>query len=151
MAALWPACPPGASRSTTTVRFDARTPGAGTSVDLVADRVRSATLNGTELDVSGWTSEHGLPLPDLAEQNELVVDADCRYSVSGEGLGIAESARGDIWHWLRLDGGMIAAAFAADPGWRLFPLAEQALADGGIGDADLILRSFDASASGVDL
>lgn len=72
-------------------------------------------------------------------------------SISGEGLGVAESARGDVWYWLRLDGGMIAAAFAADPSWRLFPLAEQALADGGVGDADLILRSFDASVSGVDL
>ncbi len=73
-------------RSVTTIRFDARTTGAGTFVDLVADRVRSATLNGTELDVAGYTEEHGLALPGLAESNELVVDADCRYSRSGEGL-----------------------------------------------------------------
>jgi Ni,Fe-hydrogenase III large subunit len=72
-------------------------------------------------------------------------------SSGGEGLGVAESPRGDVWHWLRLDGGMIAAAFAADPGWRLFPLAEMALADGGVGDVELILRSFAASASAVDL
>jgi Ni,Fe-hydrogenase III large subunit len=72
-------------------------------------------------------------------------------SSSGEGLGVAESPRGAVWHWLRLDGGMIAAAFAADPGWRLFPLAELALADGGVGDVELILRSFAASASAVDL
>jgi Ni,Fe-hydrogenase III large subunit len=72
-------------------------------------------------------------------------------SSGGEGLGVAESPRGDVWYWLRLDGGMIAAAFAADPGWRLFPLAEFALADGGVGDVDLILHSFAASASGVDL
>jgi aminopeptidase N len=73
-------------RSITTIRFDARTPGADTFVDLVADHVRSATLNGVELDVSGYTEEHGLALPDLAATNELVVDADCRYSRSGEGL-----------------------------------------------------------------
>jgi Ni,Fe-hydrogenase III large subunit len=72
-------------------------------------------------------------------------------SISGEGLGVAESARGDVWHWLRLDGGMIATAFAADPGWRLWPLVELALADGALGDVDLITRSFDASASAVDL
>jgi Ni,Fe-hydrogenase III large subunit len=72
-------------------------------------------------------------------------------SSAGEGLGVAESPRGDVWHWLRLDGGMIAAAFVADPGWRLFPLAELALADGGVGDVDVILRSFAASASAVDL
>ena len=72
-------------------------------------------------------------------------------SSGGEGLGVAESPRGDVWHWLRLDGGMIAAAFAADPGWRLLPMAEQALAKGGVGDTDLILRSFAISASAVDL
>src|SRR3954454_20065522 len=73
-------------RSATTVRFDARTPGAATFVDLVAERVRSATLNGVELDVSTYTEDGGLPLPDLAATNELVVDADCRYSRTGEGL-----------------------------------------------------------------
>jgi len=73
-------------RSVTTLTFDARTPGADTFVDLVADRVRSATLNGVELDVSGYTPEGGLALPGLAETNELVVDADCWYSRTGEGL-----------------------------------------------------------------
>ncbi|MEU2350084.1 aminopeptidase N [Modestobacter sp. NPDC049651] len=73
-------------RSVTTVRFTAATPGAETSIDLVAEQVRSATLNGTELDVSGYTEEGGLRLPDLAAENELVVDADCRYSRTGEGL-----------------------------------------------------------------
>src|SRR3954452_17172403 len=73
-------------RSVTTLTFDCRTPGAETFVDLVAERVRSAKLNGVELDVSGYTEEGGLRLPDLAESNELVVDADCRYSRTGEGL-----------------------------------------------------------------
>ncbi|RBY84956.1 aminopeptidase N [Blastococcus sp. TF02A-30] len=72
--------------STTTVQFGARQPGAATFIDLVADGVRSATLNGVELDVSTWSEEGGLPLPDLAEENTLVVTADCRYSNSGEGL-----------------------------------------------------------------
>jgi Ni,Fe-hydrogenase III large subunit len=72
-------------------------------------------------------------------------------SVSGEGLGVAEGARGDVWHWLRLDGGMIATAFAVDPSWRLGPLAELGMATGGIEDVELVVRSFDASASGMDL
>ncbi|RFU19884.1 aminopeptidase N [Geodermatophilus marinus] len=76
----------GTFRSTTTVRFTCREPGAGTSIDLVAERVRSATLNGVPLDVATWTEEDGLPLPGLAAENTLVVDADCRYSNSGEGL-----------------------------------------------------------------
>ena len=70
---------------------------------------------------------------------------------SGEGIGVAASVRGDVWHWLRLDGGMVGAAFAADPGWRLWPMAEVALQDGGLADAEVILRSFALSASAVDL
>ncbi|MCF6734510.1 aminopeptidase N [Blastococcus sp. KM273129] len=73
-------------RSTTTVEFTCRRPGEGTFIDLVAETVHSATLNGTELDVSSYTEEGGLPLPGLAEHNTLVVTADCRYSNTGEGL-----------------------------------------------------------------
>jgi aminopeptidase N len=73
-------------RSTTTVEFASRRPGADTFIDLVAETVHSATLNGTELDVSTYSEAGGLPLPGLGEQNTLVVTADCRYSNTGEGL-----------------------------------------------------------------
>src|SRR3954447_25294202 len=69
-----------------TVEFASREAGAATFIDLVAETLHSATLNGVELDVSGYTEDGGLPLPDLAEQNALVVTADYRYSNSGEGL-----------------------------------------------------------------
>jgi aminopeptidase N len=73
-------------RSVTTVEFSARQPGTETFIDLVAETVHSATLNGAALDVGTYTEDGGLPLPGLAEQNTLVVTADCRYSNSGEGL-----------------------------------------------------------------
>ncbi|MFC5065817.1 aminopeptidase N [Actinomycetospora atypica] len=73
-------------RSTTTVRFRSRQPGAATWIDIVAAGVRSATLNGIALDVTGYDEEKGIALPDLAGDNELVVDADCRYMNTGEGL-----------------------------------------------------------------
>jgi aminopeptidase N len=73
-------------RSTTTVEFTCRRPGAATFIDLIAERVHAATLNGRDLDVSTYTEEGGLPLPGLAEQNTLTVVADCRYSNTGEGL-----------------------------------------------------------------
>jgi len=72
-------------RSTTTVEFDA-TAGADTVIDIAADTVRSATLNGRDLDVSGYNESTGIALTDLAEHNVVVVDADCRYSNTGEGL-----------------------------------------------------------------
>ncbi|OKH71296.1 aminopeptidase N, partial [Mycobacterium sp. SWH-M1] len=72
-------------RSMTTVEFDA-TAGADTYLDLAAASIRSATLNGTEIDVSGYDESTGIPLTGLAEHNVVVVDADCRYSNTGEGL-----------------------------------------------------------------
>jgi aminopeptidase N len=73
-------------RSTTTVRFRSTTPGVASWIDIVAAGVRSAVLNGVALDVSGYDEEKGIALPDLAAENELVVDADCRYMNTGEGL-----------------------------------------------------------------
>ncbi len=84
-------------RSRTTIAFDA-TPGAATFVELIADAVHSATLNGEPLDVSGYTEEDGLALPSLAEHNELVVDADCFYSNTGEGLHrFTDPADGEVY------------------------------------------------------
>ena len=72
-------------------------------------------------------------------------------NVSGEGLAVAESPRGPVWHWLRLDAGLIASAFAADPSWRLWPLQEAACAGAGLDDLALIDRSFACARSGIDL
>ncbi len=72
-------------RSTTTVTFEAL-PGSDTYIDLAADAVHSATLNGHPIDVSGYDESTGIPLRGLAKQNTLVVEADCRYSNTGEGL-----------------------------------------------------------------
>ncbi|WP_329787260.1 aminopeptidase N [Lentzea sp. DG1S-22] len=73
-------------RSTTTVVFRSRTPGASSWIDLVAATVHRAVLNGSELDVSDYREEDGVKLPDLAETNELTIEADCRYMNTGEGL-----------------------------------------------------------------
>ncbi|KKW64524.1 aminopeptidase N [Mycolicibacterium elephantis] len=72
-------------RSTTTVEFDAL-PGADTYIDLAADTVHSAVLNDRPIDVSGYDESTGIPLVGLAKRNVLVVEADCRYSNTGEGL-----------------------------------------------------------------
>ena len=72
-------------RSTTTVAFDALT-GADTVIDIAADTIRSASLNGVDLDVSGYNESTGIPLRGLAGRNVVIVDADCRYSNTGEGL-----------------------------------------------------------------
>ncbi|GAA3306676.1 hypothetical protein GCM10020219_003820 [Nonomuraea dietziae] len=73
--------------SVTTVRFSAAEPGATTFIDLHGARVRSVELNGVALDVAAYDEDKGrFPLPGLAAENELVVDADCAYMRTGEGL-----------------------------------------------------------------
>lgn len=73
--------------SVTTVRFTSSRPGSSTFIDLHGADIRKATLNGEPLDVSAYDAEKGrLPLPSLAETNELIVDADCGYMRTGEGL-----------------------------------------------------------------
>ncbi|BCJ60688.1 aminopeptidase N [Micromonospora endophytica] len=73
-------------RSTTEVRFRCTEPGASTFIEVAADSVRSATLNGSPVDLSDWSAEKGLTLAGLADENTLVVDADFAYSNSGQGL-----------------------------------------------------------------
>ncbi|KZB84089.1 aminopeptidase N [Amycolatopsis regifaucium] len=72
--------------SKTTIKFASARSGEASWVDIVAEGIESAVLNGTELDVSGYVEDKGVELPSLAESNELVVDAVCRYMNTGEGL-----------------------------------------------------------------
>src|SRR3954453_23437931 len=73
-------------RSTTEVTFRCMEPGAQTFIEVAAASLRSAVLNGSPVDTSGWSAERGLTLTGLAAENTLVVDADCAYSASGQGL-----------------------------------------------------------------
>ena len=72
-------------RSTTTVRFTA-TEGASTFIDLIARDVHAVTLNGRSLDPAVVFADSRITLEGLAAQNELIVDADCLYTNTGEGL-----------------------------------------------------------------
>ena len=72
--------------SRTTIRFECAEPGAPTFVDLIAPRVRSVVLNGAELDPAEVFDGSRIRLDGLAAANEVVVDAECAYSRTGEGL-----------------------------------------------------------------
>ncbi|MFI6350756.1 aminopeptidase N [Streptomyces sp. NPDC050560] len=73
-------------RSVTTVRFRCSEPGAATFADLLAPAVTSVSLNGRDLDPAAVFDGTRITLEDLAEENELVVDARCAYSRTGEGM-----------------------------------------------------------------
>jgi aminopeptidase N len=60
--------------------------GGDTWIDVIAERVVAAHLDGRPLDVAGYDGAR-LAVPGLvAGPHELVVEAECRYSRTGEGL-----------------------------------------------------------------
>ncbi len=73
-------------RSRSEIHFTAARAGASTFVDLIADSITEATLNGQPVDTSAYEPEDGLVLPELAQDNVLVVDAQCLYTNTGEGV-----------------------------------------------------------------
>ncbi|GGW40485.1 aminopeptidase N [Streptomyces griseoloalbus] len=73
-------------RSVTTVRFRCAEPGASSFADLIAPSVTAVSLNGRDLDPGQVFDGSRILLEDLAADNELVVDAQCAYSRTGEGM-----------------------------------------------------------------
>ncbi len=73
-------------RSVTTIRFRCGEPGASSFADLIAPSVTAVSLNGKDLDPGEVFDGSRILLEDLAAENELVVDAQCAYSRTGEGL-----------------------------------------------------------------
>ncbi|MET0781739.1 MAG: aminopeptidase N, partial [Microbacterium sp.] len=70
--------------SRTVVRFSA-TEGADTFIDLIAREVRSITLNGRDVPLTAFADSR-IALEGLERDNELIVEADCLYTNTGEGL-----------------------------------------------------------------
>ncbi|MFJ4775010.1 aminopeptidase N [Streptomyces sp. NPDC088762] len=81
-----PAEGPRTFRSVTTIRFRAAASGTSTFADLIAPSVNSVTLNGRALDPAAVFDGARITLEGLAAENVLVVDANCAYSRTGEGL-----------------------------------------------------------------
>ncbi|WP_437585082.1 aminopeptidase N [Paramicrobacterium sp. CJ85] len=75
---------PEAFRSITTVRFSAEA-GASTFIDAITDTVHRITLNGEDVSVDAADGAR-IALDRLAAENTLTVDADMRYTNTGEGL-----------------------------------------------------------------
>ncbi|WP_328747525.1 aminopeptidase N [Streptomyces sp. NBC_00285] len=73
-------------RSVTTIRFRCNEPGASSFADLIAPSVTALSLNGRDLDPGEVFDGSRIALEDLAADNELIVDAQCAYSRTGEGM-----------------------------------------------------------------
>ncbi|MCE2574973.1 NADH-quinone oxidoreductase [Komagataeibacter sp. FNDCR2] len=70
---------------------------------------------------------------------------------AGEGLGCAEGPNGPVWHWLRLDGGRIAAWWCGDPALAHVQALPDILSGAMYDDVTLVLTSLGLSAAGADL
>jgi aminopeptidase N len=90
-------------RSVSKISFDCTRPGAGTFVNLAAPEVHAITLNGAPVSLDAFDGER-IRLDGLAVRNELVVDAECAYSRSGEGLHrFADPADGNVYMYSDLE------------------------------------------------
>jgi aminopeptidase N len=76
------------------VRFRCLRPGAGAWADLQAAGIRRAVLNGADLDITSSSRPGVLELPQLTEQNTLVVDAEFGYNPAGAGVHLAAGPGG---------------------------------------------------------
>jgi aminopeptidase N len=71
--------------STTRVKFSAKE-GASSFIDAITGAVHSVVLNGEVLDPAKVSDGIRIQLPSLANENELVVVAQGKYTNTGEGL-----------------------------------------------------------------
>jgi aminopeptidase N len=89
--------------SQSVITFRCAAPGAGTFVNLTAPAVSRITLNGEPVAPGAFDGER-ITLAGLAAENVLVVDAECAYSRSGEGLHrFADPADGNVYLYSDLE------------------------------------------------
>lgn len=69
---------------------------------------------------------------------------------SGMGLGVAESFRGPVWHWLKIDNGHIQDGFMIDPSATYWALLAPAAMASSLVDFPLVETSINPSAAAVD-
>jgi aminopeptidase N len=144
-------------RSISKIAFDCARADVGTFVDLVAPNIYGITLNGAPVSQDAFDGER-VRLDGLAGHNELVVDAECAYSRSGEGLHrFADPADGNVYMYSDLetfDAHRIYACFdqpdmkasyqltvRAPEGW-LVVSNMTAEVEGGVADGDARLWHF---------
>ncbi len=71
---------------TSRTELDITSQGPATHLDLIADSVTAATIDGEPIALDGFDG-YRLPLPEVeAGDHTVVVEALCRYSITGEGL-----------------------------------------------------------------
>lgn len=73
------------------------------------------------------------------------------YPVTGEGIGVAESARGDVWYWITLQHGKIESVHVRDPALPILTVLGEVLEGHTAEQIVPALCSFGLSPAGVAL
>jgi aminopeptidase N len=90
-------------RSVSTIKFGCSRPGTETFLNLAAPGVHAITLNGSPVSTAAFDGER-ITLSGLTDRNVLVVDAECAYSRSGEGLHrFTDPADGNVYMYSDLE------------------------------------------------
>ncbi|HYC16956.1 MAG TPA: NADH-quinone oxidoreductase subunit C [Pseudolabrys sp.] len=136
--------------------FDARSALAYAPYDRLSFGV--PVLNAGDVDARVWVRirevEQSLTLLEqiLGGLPKGAIKAPIGKCTACEGLGIAESFRGDVLVWLRLDGkGHVARCHLRDASWFQWPLLETAIEGNIVADFPLCNKSFNCSYTGHDL
>lgn len=105
--------------------------------------------------VGRLVAQCGTEARDLARQVAELADAGPIAvplpPATGEALGHARGPHGMVWHWLRLDAGVVAGVFMADPTIGTLARLAAALPGQPVEDVPLLLASLPLSIGGVDL
>jgi aminopeptidase N len=90
-------------RSVATIEFSCTGQEAATFLNLAAPRVHTITLNGSPVPAAAFDGER-IALDGQAGHNVVVVDAECAYSRSGEGLHrFTDPADGNVYLYSDLE------------------------------------------------
>jgi aminopeptidase N len=103
-------------RTVTKVTFSA-TAGASSFIDAITETVHRVELNGESLDPATVADGVRIALPNLAEHNELEIEADMFYMNTGEGLHrFVDPADGEVY---------LYSQFEVPDARRMYPNFEQ--------------------------
>jgi len=123
------------------------------------DRFPITIALASEGDVAArWAVRFAETFTSLRWQDELLAELpegrhriSCRLPTFGQGLGMVEGWRGEVFVALRLEAGKIVRCHPHDPSWSLWPVLEEAVLQDIVADFPLINKSFNLSYSGHDL
>jgi aminopeptidase N len=91
-------------RSVSTITFGCGQPGSATFLNLACRAVHAITLNGAPVSADAAFDGERVTVTGLAERNVLVIDAECAYSRSGEGLHrFTDPADGNVYMYSDLE------------------------------------------------